>query len=375
MARKGENIYKRKDGRWEGRYRKNRNEQGRLVYGYIYGYKYREVKRELEKLKAEYILPMQDTSIFQGTLEEWTDYWLNHLIIRTIKQSTHASYQTKMKKHVLPYLGKKKLAHIRKNDISDLLIYLADKGLSVATIHNVLTILKSAMNRALFENAILENPCNGISLPTIRKKDIAILSLEDQRKLEQVALQNDQGFPVIIALYTGLRIGEISGLTWADIDLENQTIQIVRTVQRISVSGKAKKTEIIFDSPKSQNSIRKIPIAKNLLAYLISRKEESISEYVVNYKKSFAEPRLINYWFKKIVSQAEIAPIHFHSLRHTFATRCIENGIDVATLSSLLGHQSIKLTLDTYTNSLWKTRENAMSIIDAQLDLEDETDF
>lgn len=369
MTRKGENIYKRKDGRWEGRYHKARNEQGKLVYGYIYGQKYREVKQELERLKAHYSLPQQNMSLFQGSVEEWLTYWLDYLIIRQIKRSTYASYQTKMGKHILPYIGKKKLLQLGKKEVTELLILLSEKGLSLTTIHNVLTIFKSAMNKAYSEKAILENPCDGVMLPTIRKKEIAILSREQQQKLEKVALQDPNCSPIIIALYTGLRIGEIGGLTWSDINLESKTIHVVRTIQRVSVAGKTTKTEIIFDLPKSKSSVRKIPIAKNLLAYLTEKKKEAVSAFVINHKSSYAEPRLINYWFKKTLSQAEIDPIHFHALRHTFATRCIENGIDIATLSSLLGHQSIKLTLDTYASSLWETREKAISVIDSQLNL------
>lgn len=370
MPKKGENIYKRKDGRWEGRYRKTRNEQGKLVYGYVYGHKYGEVKIELERLKAHYAFPLKRTTLFQGTLEEWLEYWLDHLIIRQIKKSTYASYKTKMDKNILPYLGNQKLLQIQKKDVLNLLNILSDKELSMTTIHNVLTIFKSAMNRAFVEKAIIENPCDGIVLPTIKKKEIAVLSRNEQKELEKVALQDAACSPIIIALYTGLRIGEISGLTWADVNLENKTISVVRTIQRVSVTGQTAKTEIVFDLPKSKSSVRKIPIAKNLLVYLTKKKATATSSFVVSYKNSFAEPRLINYWFKKAVEQAEIHSIHFHALRHTFATRCIENGIDIATLSSLLGHQSIKLTLDTYASSLWETREKAMSVIDEQLDLD-----
>lgn len=369
MAKKGENIYKRRDGRWEGRYRKGRNKQGKLVYGYVYGQKYSEVKGELERIKSHYRFQMQHADFFQGTVEEWLVYWLDHLIIRQIKQSTYASYQTKMHNHILPYLGKKKLSKLSKKDILEVLFLLSDKGLSTTSIHNTLTIFKSAINKAYTEKAILDNPFDGVVFPPIKKKEIGVLSVEQQRKLEKVALQNTECSPVIIALYTGLRIGEISGLTWSDIDLENKIIHVVRTIQRVSVTGKSAKTEVIFDLPKSKNSVRKIPIAQNLLTYLTEKKKLSVGNYVVNNKNSFAEPRLINYHFKQTVEQAKIPSIHFHALRHTFATRCIENGIDIATLSRLLGHQSIKLTLDTYAGSLWETREQAMSIVDATLNL------
>lgn len=369
MPKKGENIYKRKDGRWEGRYQKKRNEQGKWVYGSVYGKKYGEVKQELERIKGSNNFTVPSSSLFKGSVEDWLTYWLEHLIVRYIKQSTYASYQTKLQKHILPYIGKKKLVQLTKKDITDLMLLLLEKELSATTVHNVLTIFKSAMKKAYDEKIISENPCEGISLPSIRKKEIAVLSIEQQQALVQEALQDQYCSPVIIALYTGLRIGEISGLTWADINLESRVIQVVRTVQRVSVSGNSTKTKIIFDLPKSKSSVRKIPIADNLFTYLSRKKEDAASSFVVSHNQSFAEPRAINYRFKKTIQAAKIEPIHFHVLRHTFATRCIESGIDIATVSSLLGHQSIKLTLDTYASSLWKTRENAIALIDEQLNL------
>ncbi|WP_430602300.1 hypothetical protein IGJ02_002626 [Enterococcus sp. DIV0724b] len=369
MPRKGENIYQRKDGRWEGRYRKARDSQGKLVYGSVYGKKYMEVKLKLEQIKAQYSSQKAYSKLFSGTTTEWLNYWLDHLVIGQVKKSTFASYKTKLNNHIVPYIGHKKLSLLQKKDILELLFYLGDKGLSTTTIHNTLTIFKGALTKAVVEKALVENPFDGVVFPPIKKKAITILSLEQQKKLESIELQKKECSPIIIALYTGLRIGEISGLTWADIDLDNRIIHVVRTVQRISVTGKTAKTEILFDLPKSKQSLRKIPIAQNLYTYLSQKKEATQGSFVINNHNSYAEPRLINYHFRRAIKQAEITGIHFHALRHTFATRCIENGIDIATLSHLLGHQSIKLTLDTYAGSLWETREQAMSVIDAQLNL------
>nr|OTO68766.1 hypothetical protein A5866_000964 [Enterococcus sp. 12C11_DIV0727] len=119
--------------------------------------------------------------------------------------------------------------------------------------------------------------------------------------------------------------------------------------------------------PKTKSSKRSIPLAKNLKNYLLDKRKIDTSEYVISCKGSYAEPRVISYRFKKSMKQAGIRSIHFHVLRHTFATRCVEQGIDIATLSKLLGHASIKLTLDTYTDSLWENRKAAVSVIDHKL--------
>lgn len=369
MPKKGENIYKRKDGRWEGRYRKARSEHGKIIYGYVYGSKYMEVKQKLERLKGQYGNTTQQVALFQGTVEEWLEYWLDILMKDQIKISTYSSYQAKMKKHIFPLLGRKKLMLLRDKDIGFFLKTLSSRGLSNTTINNIYIILKSALSKAVAEKVILENPCQTVMSPKVKKKEIVVLTVEQQGRLEELALKETTCSSIILSLYTGLRIGEISGLNWSDIDLENRTISIKRTLQRISMGDAQNKTKIIFGSPKSESSIRKIPIATNLASYLSEKKAQSQSKFVISNKNKFMEPRLINHHFKKTVAQAGIENIHFHILRHTFATRCIEQGIDIATLSKLLGHKSTKMTLDTYVGSLWETREKAISLIDTHLQL------
>ncbi|WP_338030820.1 site-specific integrase [Enterococcus crotali] len=248
--------------------------------------------------------------------------------------------------------------------------YLTSLDLSPSTVHSIVTVLKSALNKACMENYILYNPCNNLSLSANTLNEISALSMKEQGKIEQVALKETECSAVILALYTGLRIGEISGLKWSDIDFEKDIIHVRRTVYRISSTEKSKKTEVIMAEPKTKSSKRAIPLAKNLKNYLLDKKQVATSEYVICCKDSFAEPRVISYRFKKSIEQAKIRPIHFHVLRHTFATRCVERGIDIATLSKLLGHASIKLTLDTYTDSLWENRKAAVSVLDDQLGLQ-----
>lgn len=372
MARKGENIYKRKDGRWEGRYRKARNEHGQLVYGYVYGRKYTEVKQKLERLKIDYAFSLQPQTVFNGTLNEWMTYWLNQLIANQIKQSTYASYQQKITQHILPLLGSRPLTALNEQDLEKLLVQLGEKGLSNATIHTIFTIINAALSKAIKERIIKENPCILVDLPKIRRPEILVLTRAQQRQLEQAALKEKNCSPVIIALYTGMRIGEISGLKWGDVDLDNRTIQVQRTIQRISTPNGPTKTTVIAGTPKTKSSLRTIPIADNLVKYLASKKKYTNSPFVIGTARGYMEPRLISLHFKRLATLLGLENIHFHALRHTFATRCIEQGIDVATVSKLLGHKSTKMTLDTYTGSLWETREQAMALIDHQLSLMEE---
>lgn len=367
MSKKGENIYKRKDGRWEGRYIKARNEAGKIIYGYIYGKKYSIVKKRLAEFQVMYARPQDGISLYSGTLKEWLDCWLTVFMRQKIKVSTYSSYRARIDKYIIPFLGSKKLIYLKSSDVEEFLFYLSNLGLSSSTTRSIFIVLKGAMNRAMLEHYILSDPCKNIVLKAEEKANIHALSRKYQQQLETVALAEKTCSAVILALYTGMRIGEISALRWENVDFEKNVIFVKKTLYRVPPEGKGAKTKLIFGEPKTKASKRTIPIAENLKEYLLVKRAVSCSEYVVSCKGSFAEPRVISYRFKKNLLQAGVEKTSFHALRHTFATRCVEQGIDVATLSKLLGHSSIKLTLDTYTDSMWESRKNAIYVIDELL--------
>ncbi|WP_321388792.1 site-specific integrase [uncultured Enterococcus sp.] len=370
MARKGENIYKRKDGRYEGRYIKNRTENGKIIFGYVYGKKYNIVKNKLTVLKSQYSQGTKTQLVFQGKLTDWLCQWLEYTVKRSVKVTTYAAYSGRVEKHILPFLGNKKMNELGTADINDFIYHLQLKDLSPTTIKGIITVLKHALNQACKERYLVENPCEDVNLPKSRNERVNALTVQQQRQLEEMALQEKSCSPVILALYTGMRIGEISGLKWSDIDFQKNTIQIRRTLLRVNCEDSVQKTKLILSTPKTETSRRDIPLAENLREYLLENRKKANSEFLIACKNSFAEPRVINYRFKKIIEAANLN-IHFHVLRHTFATRCIEEGVDVATLSRLLGHSSVKLTLDTYTDSMWENRQIAMSKLDAKLNLND----
>lgn len=366
MAKKGENIYKRKDGRYEGRYIKNRLENGKIVFGYVYDRKYSVVKKKLNLLKSQYNHLDRIQQTFQGKLADWLHYWLEYTVKRKVKVSTHTVYLGRVKKHIIPFLGNKKMTKLDTRDINEFIQYLQIQRLSAATIRGIITVLKYALSQACKENYLMVNPCENVSLPKVTTTNIHALSVEQQQILERHALQDAECSPVILSLYTGMRIGEISGLKWSDIDFEHNVIHVQRTLLRIGCEGEKARTTLILSSPKTDSSKRSIPLAENLKEYLLEHKKNALSEFVISCKNSFAEPRVINYRFKKIAEKSGLS-IHFHVLRHTFATRCVEQGVDIASLSKLLGHSSIKMTLDTYTDSLWENRQTAIAVIDANL--------
>lgn len=354
MARRGENIYKRKDGRWEGRYIKGRQQNGKIHYGYIYGYKYSEVKNQLILTKYEKQTSNSKNLVpYEGQLLDWSNYWLETFVRPRVKSSTYASYRNKMDVHVLSRIGSIKLQKLKQADIDSLLKNMAET-LKASSIRSIFSVLKNCLSKALSLNLLIENPCSGLELPKTRKKTVQALSIKDQAKLVKEINANQKFFSIMLALQTGLRIGEICGLKWEDIDFENNTLGVNRTVLRIQTEVKSgRKTEIVEVTPKSNNSQRKIPITKSLKKKLLELQKISTSDYVISNKKKALEPRTIAYRFQIIRKKIGLENFSFHSLRHTFATRCLEAGGNIATISSLLGHSSTKMTLDCYTNSFF----------------------
>lgn len=184
------------------------------------------------------------------------------------------------------------------------------------------------------------------------------MTKKEQHVLESCAkgLPLYRGLSVLLALNTGLRIGEIAALRWTDIDLKQRMIHITQTFQRVSLEGGIKKTQLLMDSSKTESSNRVIPISTTLYKYLKKWKKKAPGSYVCSNSELPSEPRLLTYYFHKIRKQCGFEHLHFHQLRHTFATRCIETNSDIVSLSRLLGHTSTKTTLDIYADSMVESR-------------------
>lgn len=183
MARRGENIYKRKDGRWEGRYIKGRHKNGKIHYGYIYGYKYTEVKHQLILTKYEKQTSSSKNLLpYEGGVIDWTNYWLETFVRPKVKSSTYASYKNKMEVQVLPIIGSIKLQELKASDI-DSLVKKMEETLKASSIRSIFSVLKNSLSKAKSLNLLSENPCMGLELPKMRKKTVQALSIKDQTKL------------------------------------------------------------------------------------------------------------------------------------------------------------------------------------------------
>lgn len=359
MAKRGDNIHKRKDGRWEGRYKKGRYPDGSIQYGSVYGKSYAEAKKKLENILADNTI----TSIHKfskKTFGEILNMWMDNNRLK-LKGATINKYQSLIDTHILPTLG-----HIKITDLTATIInaFLSEKlkcgrldnkgGLSPTYVKSIMLVINAAMQYAVQEKfcSPLKTP---ICKPVVNKTEIQVLSIDEQRKLETHLRPKEKptNLGILLSLHMGLRIGEICALSWEDVDFTNRIIKVRHTVARVRDESLKtdRKTCLIIDSPKTKASVRDIPIPSALLPDLYSWKRASSSKYVVSEKDTFVSPRTFEYRYHCILTESGVKSINYHALRHTFATRCIEAGVDVKSLSEILGHANVGVTLNTYVHS------------------------
>lgn len=357
MPRRGENIRKRKDGRWEARYPSGQNNKGVKKYSSVYGNTYREAKekRQLAIQQSNSITYPNDVNVFKDVLQ----LWMEDNRIR-LKEATIYRYSYLIETHILPELGDMKVYQITGTVINR---FLTKKvkcgridgkgGLSPSYVRSIMLIVSAAIRYAA-ENGLCDPLRTQVNKPPIQPKEPVILSKDVQEKLESSLLHDIDGtkIGVYISLYTGLRIGEICALSWDDIDLQNRLLYVRHTVVRIRAEEKGKvSTHQVIDQPKTKASLRCIPICSNLQSVLVEYAEHSPSKYVVSNNSQFVCPRTYEYRYNKLLELSEVPHVNYHALRHTFATRCIESGVDVKSLSEILGHANVSITLNTYVHS------------------------
>ena len=367
MPRKGENIYKRKDGRWEGRYVKGRDGK-KAIYGYVYSKSYSEVKKKLILKRAEYALEENkpSSSMMKDALfSELSEMWLCS-IKSSVRESTWIKYRNILKCNIVPRLGNRNLSEIDYSVISALCNDLMESGgkdqsgLATKTVADALSLTKAVIKYAYRMKYITDCTALDVSVK-VKNASLRILSVQEQQILisELTEELNLPGLGIYLCLFTGIRVGELCALTWDDISLENNMIHIHRTMQRIQTPDSERKTAILISKPKSQCSIRDIPIAGALREKLV---QQAVKEgYVLTGNKtSYIEPRTMQNRFKAIVERCGIRDVHFHTLRHTFATRCIEVGFDVKSLSEILGHANVSITLNRYVHPSMELKQKNM---------------
>lgn len=367
MPRKGENIYKRKDGRWEGRYVKGRDGK-KAIYGYVYSKSYSEVKKQLILKRAEYALEENKPSasaMRDALFSELSEMWLRS-IQASVKESTWIKYRNILKCSIVPRLGDTNLSEIDYSVVSALCTDLMESGgkyqvgLAAKTVADALSLTKAVIKYASRMKYMTDRTALDVSVK-VKNAPLRVLSVQEQQILisELTEELDFTGLGIYICLFTGIRVGELCALTWDDISLENNMIHIHRTMQRIQTPDGKTKTAILIAEPKSQCSIRDIPLAGTLREILM---QQIVKEgYVLTGNKNkYVEPRTMQNRFKAIAERCGFRDAHFHTLRHTFATRCIEVGFDVKSLSEILGHANVSITLNRYVHPSMELKQKNM---------------
>ncbi len=356
MARRGEYIRKRKDKRWEGRYKFCLSIDGKWKYRSVYGKTYNEVKEKLiiEKNNQAYLI---SNPIKSNTFSNVLFLWLKSIKVR-IKPSTENKYQYLIEKHISPILGNYRVSDLNATLINSFLdMKLKDGklngkgGLSPAYVQTISVIIISALQFAVQEEMCLplKSP---IYKPSLPKPRLRIFNEEAQEQLRNILFYDtdEVKLGVLIALLTGMRIGEVCALAWTDIDFENSIIHVNHTITRIKCEDGTSKTKLVIDIPKTKSSLREIPIPSILLPVLKEMYLLSHSRFVVSTTNLFVSTRTFDYRYRSLLRKSGITELNFQSLRHTFATKCVDVGVDVKTLSEILGHANVSTTLNIYVH-------------------------
>ena len=375
MPKHGENIWKRKDGRWEARYIKGRKEDGKADYGYLYAKTYKEVREKREAvLLKQAVNTGQEVKKTDGFGTILTSFMRQQK--HQVKESTYAHYCYLIESHIRPVLGGITVSEItaaRMETFTDEMLTKGrlDKkgGLSPKTVKDMSVLLKQIIRYATDKGWLTESSVR-FAAPKTVKQDIEVLTETERTQLEAFSLADDDSyrFGVYLCLYTGLRIGELCALRWSDIDLDSDILLVNRTILRIRNTDENAntKTKIIIDRPKTEASVRGIPLPVFLVRELVVRKMNAKgNDYILTGTTRYIEPR--NYYerYKGYLSQCEIQHYTFHALRHTFATRCIECGFDPKSLSEILGHSDVKITLERYVHPSMALKRSHMERLSA----------
>lgn len=364
MARRGESIYLRKDGLWEARYVKEIDINGKKKYGSVYARTYREVKEKRQDALDRILLFQKPTTIRGITVEALAQEWLTVNQSR-VKRSTLQRYQGFLKNHISPGLGPARVAYLSTVSIHEFAQNRLKAGLSPQSVNTVLVVLHSILKYGQRQYKL---PLPEIVYLSVEKKEMRVLSPEEQKKLVAVLLEDMDAYKlgVLTALYTGLRIGELCALRWEDID--ETCIKVRKTMQRLQKSG-GEGTELFLGAPKSNSSLRAIPLPSFLRDLIFSFKNShTTGEYfVAEPGLPITEPRVMQYKFQKYLRQAGVDKANFHALRHSFATRCVERGFEIKSLSEILGHASSRITVDRYVHSSLALKQANMELLSLSL--------
>lgn len=367
-------ISKRKNGLWQGAVTIGRNDDGSQKRKYFYGKTRNDVTAKIteaiRELRKDCFINVSESP----TLKEWMNTWLWIYKKNSLKQTTFEQYETLIRVHLYPALGNKKLTDLKQEHIQKLYNNMKKEGLSEKTIRMLNCVIHAAFEQAVYNNLASKNITQYVKIPKDSYKEMRVLDREEQKKLFVEAETDRMGAAVKFACMTGVRRGELLSLCWKDIDWDKRLIYVRRTLNRVKDYDKSEKnTKLIVSDTKTAKSRRVIPIIDRLYKILIKQKQMQEREKLqagALYEDNdlvFAtiigqpiDPSNFNRTLSRMSKRAGINKVNPHSLRHTFATRSLEAGIDLKTVQEVMGHSSIKVTGDTYMHVMTDRKTEEM---------------
>ena len=360
------NIRKRKDGRWEGRFTAGHDPAtGKQVIKSVLGKTQAEVKEKLKKA-IEDAEKVDFTKTGKYTVGIWMDEWFENVAKIKVRASSHQTYRGYIDNHIKPNIGNIPIEKLTTMDLQKFYRKLLTKGrverieskdqpkgLSAKTVRNINQVISSAMDLAVAQKIISANPTNACALPKIEHQEMQTIPAEQLQVFLQEAKATGVYEMYYIELATGLRRGELLGLKWQDIDWKNGVIKVRRQVAR--VDGQIKEAPL-----KTKNSYRTVTISQQAIEVLKEQKKKTNDTYVFPSPNGGPiSPDSVNNMLKRVLERAGIPTVRFHDLRHTFATIALQNGVDIKTVSGMLGHFSAGFTLDTYAHVTTSAQKEA----------------
>ena len=371
MAKKRANgegdIRKRKDGRWEGRYTAGHDPvTGKRITKNVLGKTQAEVREKLRRTIEE-TRGLDVARAGEYTTGQWLEVWFNDYAMLKVRPSSHQTYRGYLDHHIKPYIGNIPLTKLSSLDLQRLYKKLLSdgrvdrieskkqpKGLSAKTVRNIHQIISSALKLAVEQKLIARNPAEGCALPKVERKEMQTLPVEQLTSFLREAKDSGVFALYYIDLTTGLRRGELLGLKWSDIDLEKGDLRVQRQIGRID--GK------IIEMPlKTKNAYRTLPLSADAISVLkIQKCKVGNSEWVFPSPTGGPmSPDSVLHMLHRVLKRAGLPKVRFHDLRHTFATLALQNGVDIKTVSGMLGHFSAGFTLDTYAHVTTSAKREA----------------
>ena len=365
------NIRKRKDGRWEGRYTAGRDPgSGKAIYKNVLGKTQAEVKEKLARA-IEDNKGLDIVKAGQYTVGQWMDVWYENYAKIKVRPSSHKTYKGYIENHIKPTLGKIPLSKLTTLEVQALYRKLLTsgrverteskqqpKGLSAKTVQNINQVISSAMELAKRQKLISCNPTDGCALPKVEHQEMKTLTADQLAAFFREAKNSGVFEMYYLELATGLRRGELLGLKWGDINLETSTIQIKRQIARIN-------GEVVEAPLKTKNSYRTLSIGTDAVEILRDQRSKSAGEYVFPSPNGGPiSPDSVLHMLHRVLERAGLPKIRFHDFRHTFSTLALQNGVDIKTVSGMLGHYSAGFTLDTYAHVTTAAQKEAAKTID-----------